>query len=719
MNLERIGVTDLVQELKNHVLGIDVLKKMSKDFDWDYQQILVQQIKTLLSKLELEFEIKTDVFGKDEVFVKSSVENIRKMCNPYLNEVTNTSLLSSKLKLFLLEVSLYLSLEFSNFNKIYNFQINPYFYELYLCILEILDYVSNLSSDSKIWQNILLFLKHQMTQKRRRIGQFEIDYWLKNQPEVGVLPNISKFRLPFKPLIEQPLNVILDEEIHVENYEKWLPLIRLHGSLIKSNIQERQEYFCMQAVKNSINELKSLMDSSSSDKWNLKPVNNAFLQSVLRLTNYMTDKAKIIYILYYVTNHAPEGCDQVEAAYECYKFVLKNEKELLANPKSLEVANKIKRKYPIIKTQHLLHMYGLMDEKLFQLVENPVELISALYHHDSILMPQKKDINKLAVELAQIYNINLVAQQMKLLQKWLAFTHNSSMESDMDETVYEDYIAVNQEQDSDDSRNNEFVARAYYILDNWRDEDAMSFLAGQLSVSTNTENQLQLYECFAKLIDEDTTYIDLVNANDFLLLKCCYFLKQLGFNYTTAKFVDANKLDLLKKVWTSHYNNPKGLELMCLICLGFEIYLPQIWNGVLKQMVGLNMVSHLSILVEILSTKSQLLHLSYLKSAWEMVIKEPLLSATKTQSEEQETKLTKSLIMLQKCPISTYLNLIQFSEHFLRLDRPHMAAFFIAFAKDDDREQLLKVSYLNKFKIFSFLIDFFFVDYGTFPPHCS
>jgi kinetochore-associated protein 1 len=99
----------------------------------------------------------------------------------------------------------------------------------------------------------------------------------------------------------------------------------------------------------------------------------------------------------------------------------------------------------------------------------------------------------------------------------------------------------------------------------------------------------------------------------------------------------------------------------------------------------------LSILVEILSTKSKLLHLTYLKSAWECVIREPFVGATKTQSYEQELKLAKSLILLQKCPISTYLNLIEFVEHCLRLDRPHMAAFFVAFVKDEQRTKIINV----------------------------
>jgi kinetochore-associated protein 1 len=102
-------------------------------------------------------------------------------------------------------------------------------------------------------------------------------------------------------------------------------------------------------------------------------------------------------------------------------------------------------------------------------------------------------------------------------------------------------------------------------------------------------------------------------------------------------------------------------------------------------------VSHLSILVEILSTKSKLLHLSSLKLAWECVMKEPFLHATKTRSYEQEIKLAKTLILLQKCPISTFIDFTNLIELCLRVERPHMAAIFVAFVNEKTREKFVKV----------------------------
>jgi hypothetical protein len=277
----------------------------------------------------------------------------------------------------------------------------------------------------------------------------------------------------------------------------------------------------------------------------------------------------------------------------CWQFALKYEDALRANPKFYDLVEKSKRKYPLLKTQHLLYVFGLAEDKFLQLIENPRLLIHALYHHDSILESQKKEINKLCLELANLYDLDLMTIQLQLIRSWLAFTEVShSEEHDANETVYEDYMggsANNEEAVVSD----ENVIRAYYILGSWNNSTALDFLASEMSSDRiHAENQLQLYECFAKLIDENSTnYMEFINTKKYLLIRVCYFLKLLGYNIKPDKFESTDKIELLKRIWTGHNNNPRGLEVMVLICLGFNIHLPQIWNGILKQMVTYKMVN--------------------------------------------------------------------------------------------------------------------------------
>jgi kinetochore-associated protein 1 len=80
-----------------------------------------------------------------------------------------------------------------------------------------------------------------------------------------------------------------------------------------------------------------------------------------------------------------------------------------------------------------------------------------------------------------------------------------------------------------------------------------------------------------------------------------------------------------------------------------------------------------------------------LKTAWESVIKEPFLHATKVKSYEQDLNLAKAFILLQKCPISTFLDHESLIENCIRLDRPHMAAIFIAFMNEKKRDKFIKI----------------------------
>lgn len=120
-----------------------------------------------------------------------STDKIRSLCNPYIEQISDTKSLAKSLNEFIET-------------------INPYFYEMFAVVIGILNDVHELRDDMKSWEQILLFLKHKMTTKRsRRIGQFENDWWMSKQSDLGVMPKISKFRLPFLMVITKPiLNVL-------------------------------------------------------------------------------------------------------------------------------------------------------------------------------------------------------------------------------------------------------------------------------------------------------------------------------------------------------------------------------------------------------------------------------------------------------------------------------------------------------------------------------
>lgn len=259
----------------------------------------------------------------------------------------------------------------------------------------------------------------------------------------------------------------------MDNCLGWFPLIQMHTSLKGSKDSAQNcDYFCMSAVKNSIAEYKSRNEPES---WSLHPTNNAFLMSILRLVENVHSPNKAFLILYYVSNYARDGADQVEASYECWKFV--QEKADLITDK--EQVAKVRRRYPIQKTQHLLHVYGLTDEKLLSQVENPSELINSLYHHELILKSTKVDINALVGEIAKLHGLCLDTIQFRLLQKWLSVTMEPADNTMLEETFMEEPEHTHGADGGASVQSaSENVNRAFYILSSWPKAEAVKFLVG-------------------------------------------------------------------------------------------------------------------------------------------------------------------------------------------------------------------------------------------------
>lgn len=104
-NADMDNIEDLLKEFHNKQLDVQLLERMSKDFGFDYQKILITQILSILSAQELRFEVKRDTFGDEELVMLSSAQEMRDMCQPYINEINNVELFISKLKHFIEDVS--------------------------------------------------------------------------------------------------------------------------------------------------------------------------------------------------------------------------------------------------------------------------------------------------------------------------------------------------------------------------------------------------------------------------------------------------------------------------------------------------------------------------------------------------------------------------------------------------------------------------------------
>lgn len=166
------------------------------------------QIVTILSSQKLDFDVKTDLFGKEDIVIKTNIDELKALCMTYVEDLSSTDQLACEL-IILMDT------------------INSYFYELFICVIDLLVELNRLPREMELWRSVLLFLKHKMTTKRRnRIGQNETDAWLKTQEEVGVMPAIAAYRFPFRSIVLDPLKNILGKTVaslHLTtySYELW------------------------------------------------------------------------------------------------------------------------------------------------------------------------------------------------------------------------------------------------------------------------------------------------------------------------------------------------------------------------------------------------------------------------------------------------------------------------------------------------------------------
>lgn len=259
----------------------------------------------------------------------------------------------------------------------------------------------------------------------------------------------------------------LGEQVTVDDCVDWFPLIgflaNMHGVRDVDVIRHEQDTLCLKAVKETLNEKK--LNEIGRNKWNLQPLNNSFLQSILNMVDKMKDTERILLILYTIFCQSPEGADQLEAIEECYSFVIKNERHLKSKANSAALADKIKCKYPIIKAQHQLHLYGLYEDDLSALITNPIELIKAIYNRPIVFSATSKlNLNQVAEEFAKLFNLNYREIQISLLREWLALKPREETNG-LDQTFCDnDLNSTILPMKNEDEINDEAVARYLFVI---------------------------------------------------------------------------------------------------------------------------------------------------------------------------------------------------------------------------------------------------------------
>uniref|UniRef100_A0A8C3BTU1 Kinetochore associated 1 n=1 Tax=Cairina moschata TaxID=8855 RepID=A0A8C3BTU1_CAIMO len=84
------------------------------------------------------------------------------------------------------------------------------------------------------------------------------------------------------------------------------------------------------------------------------------------------------------------------------------------------------------------------------------------------------------------------------------------------------------------------------------------------------------------------------NVKSFL--KCCIYLSEfeiLNIPYTYESFQQSPKEGMIKGLWKNHSHEPTAVRLVAELSLEYKVYDSQLWNGILQQLLGFNMIQYL------------------------------------------------------------------------------------------------------------------------------
>uniref|UniRef100_A0A8C7PUA8 Kinetochore associated 1 n=1 Tax=Oncorhynchus mykiss TaxID=8022 RepID=A0A8C7PUA8_ONCMY len=151
-------------------------------------------------------------------------------------------------------------------------------------------------------------------------------------------------------------------------------------------------------------------------------------------------------------------------------------------------------------------------------------------------------------------------------------------------------------------------------------------------------------------------------------LKCYIYLSQLedlNIPYTVESFLNSPKEGMVKGLWKNHSHEPQAVRLVADLSLEYQVFDPQLWNGLLQKLLGFNMVRR-AVFVFFIQVSS-------FSRTWRSMILAPFVSASLPLSPQQQATLYRTFVLLLKCPFLLNLDLIGIANRFAQFSLPGFA----------------------------------------------
>ncbi|XP_045778926.1 uncharacterized protein LOC123876673 [Maniola jurtina] len=615
---------------------------------------------SVLTNWNLKYKIVENELGFRELAIENDFEQLMPKCKVIWQSIENKETLKDILNDFWKngEVMIYGC----------PVSINPYFYEVFLCIYEM---IFSSSNESKILKQyyLLNFLKGYQRKSSPKQYEFEL-FSVK-----GMFPEIGHYRLPFHLFMRDDMWSNLKSEIILETYERWLPVVALLS--LDDEIQTAKDMICSNAVKQTMTNRKRFVSNDNETKvnepWRLISLEEPLLRTAHRCVRHIANMEWAGACLFYVLQGCARGADQVAAAQLCYQF---SQRWATLQPANRAV-QQMEKIHSTLSTRHALHKIDWACEELIRLSTEPAQLIHALYLHPNFVEKfSRHDINRAANEIADKNSINISSIRIQILENILEKTYkdNKSLGLEVKDLITAKYIL----------KATCPKMGAIYLSRIAFDEES----------DHNKCKKLRALQCLISVIDSDTAIKVTNRQRDVLwmsLLELLYVVKleKIDVPWVVATFMQ-NKTIALGQLLQVAGNNTESLKIVAELTDKFGNV--QLMREIIPMLLHKSL--HEEMIPLLLKVQNPPDNVIY--SAWRAIILSPFQRADYPITDRQKSKCLNALNLLPVCPVIKDEDLIEIWKNCIRCKCLGLGCLILPYMSPETRQNLSELRKIDK-----------------------
>ncbi|NWW29476.1 KNTC1 protein, partial [Panurus biarmicus] len=574
-------------------------------------------------------------------------------------------------------------------------KLDPYDYETLEIVLRVIQSADEKNTSIQLSQALSL-LKH--LQSYTRISppvDLEHQYVLE---QMIPLSPAAHTRLPFHLLFFRTAPCFWSI-ISAELSEETFPTLLLISKLMKVSL----DTFHMSAARHVFEKkLKpKILEMRSSGCTSI--VNRETIQTVQALQSCLLAIANpewAVAMAHKIAQEFPTGPDHVQALKFCLYLAEKWLKSTTAEDEPREKAEVLQRnlhlQYKRAATENVLITNNLNTGEHLKSIGKPANLIVLLYEHHSIDQRFQNpagrdypDIHGAAREIAEINNLDMNKICDKLLAKWLC---PSTPPPGKSQEIFGDV------------QEDEELRRVIYLLQSRPMDYSSRMLFAITTSDTSPFGDTQLtfahrtraFRCLLYLADPSTVESLFKKPIEKVkyFLKCCIYLAEfetLNIPYTYESFHKSPKEGMIKGLWKNHSQEPRAVRLVTELSLEYQVYDPQLWNGLLQKLLAFNLIQYLRRVLVAITGIPSLWEIPSFSRAWRSVVLSPFLSASCPPSPGQLRECRESFVTLLRCPVLADLDILGIAKQYTQLELPAFAlGCLLVIPHSEKREQQIQ-----------------------------